>query len=173
MSVPSLTELLDLAWEFCDPHHEEMRAVDDDREVCEWCDFEPWPCRVQRLSEAVRAWRTAVGALSTSEARTALWPCNVCVACAEHERITLDAFWPYGTAGTVRRTAPQVRARRLAALILRDEGWSFPGIARIIGYADHQSVRFLVTRCVTDEDRATAAQIRRNLIERLNEGSPR
>lgn len=59
MTLDATTRLADEAEEFCDPHHDEMKMTRGGVEVCSWCDFEEWPCKVQRLTEAHEAWKAA------------------------------------------------------------------------------------------------------------------
>ena len=47
--------VVDIAREFCDDVHEEMKSERGGYSVCTWCD-EPWPCNVQRLTDAIAAW---------------------------------------------------------------------------------------------------------------------
>jgi hypothetical protein len=71
----------------------------------------------------------------------ALRPSEVIGACCYHVGCTRESFGVPGGEG--------VRARRLAVLVLRGEGFSFPEVGRMLGYADHTGAKAM-------EDTATA-----------------
>jgi chromosomal replication initiation ATPase DnaA len=58
---------------------------------------------------------------------------------AQRQGLTLEQLDP--AAG---QTGRQVAARRIAAGFLRRRGWSYPRIARALGYQDHTSVMHLL-----------------------------
>jgi len=67
-----------------------------------------------------------------------------------------DIYWPHRR-GRIPWGSKAVTARRAVALVLRDEGVSFPAIARALGRTDHTTALAMVKRGLQDLEAMRAA----------------